>query len=139
MVTVARLVTFVDVNDRVRHARQMSLSARHEAVLADGRRVLLLDDRGWASSLRGGHDIWGVTSVDDIKEEARVVVGPDEPFGGRSQEEMESDHWAYLSQILRQQGVNISAGELAGVPHDVVLSERVLARVGRDPTDAVSP
>jgi hypothetical protein len=26
----------------------MSVSARHEVVLADGRRVVLLDDRGWS-------------------------------------------------------------------------------------------
>jgi len=29
----------------------MSVSVRHEAVLMDGRRLLLLDDRGWSSSL----------------------------------------------------------------------------------------
>jgi len=48
---VTRLVTFVDVDDNVADARQMSVSARHEAVLVNGRRVLLLDDRGWSSSL----------------------------------------------------------------------------------------
>jgi hypothetical protein len=50
MTAVARLVTFVDVDDRAGEARRMSVSARHEAALADGRRVLLLDDRGWSST-----------------------------------------------------------------------------------------
>ena len=64
----------------------MSVSARHEAVLVNGRCVLL-DDRGW--SLSGGtFDIWAVTSVEDIVDTARVVVGPDEPFGSRSHEDM---------------------------------------------------
>jgi hypothetical protein len=93
MAAVARLVTLVDVNDDVADARHMSVSARHEAVLVNGRRLLLLDDRGWNSSLKrfemdevpdgdslreGVPDIWAVTSVEDIEEEARVVVGP--PF-----------------------------------------------------------
>ena len=56
-------------------ARGMSVSARHEAGLVDGRsRVLLLDHRGW-SSWANVPDIWAVTSVEDIEEEARMVVG----------------------------------------------------------------
>jgi hypothetical protein len=55
------------------------------------------------------------------------VVGPDEPFDGRSQEDMEGDHWAYLAGILRRQGVAAGADELKGLPHDVVLSEQLLA------------
>jgi len=115
--------------------------------------VLLLDDRGWSSSPRtvwvgevpdGDSwredlpDAWAVT-VEDIEETTRVVVGPDEPFDGRSQADMEADHWAYLTGILRQQGVVADALELKRLPHDVVLSERLLARVGRGPGEAVSP
>ena len=154
MAAVTRLVTLVDVRDEVAGARQMSVSARHEAVLADGRRMLLLDDRGWSESAhraswvaevpdgdswRDQPDIWAVTSVEDIEETARVVVGPDEPPDGCSHEEMEADHWAYLADVLRQQGVVVNALELKLLPHDVVLSERLLARVGRGPGDAVSP
>ena len=112
-------------------AGQLSVSARHEALLVDGRRVLLLDDRGWSSS-GNVPDIWAVTSVEDIEEEARAVVGPDEPFGGRSQEDMEATQWASLSEVLRRQGVVVDAWELRRLPHDVVLSKRLLARVARD-------
>jgi hypothetical protein len=152
MAAVARLVTLVDLDDDADDARRMSVSARHEAMLVDGRRVLLLDDRGWSSSLspfRTGEvpegdswwedvrDIWAVTSVEEIEDTARVVVGPDEPFEGRSQEEMDADHWAYLAGVLRQQGVVVDALELKRLPHDVVLSERLLARVGRDPASPI--
>jgi hypothetical protein len=147
MTAVARLVTFVDVVDNgVGDARQASISARHEAVLMDGRRVLLLDDRGWSfSSLRAVRmgvvsdrdrwredqpDVWAMTSIEEIEETARVVVGPDEPFDGWSQEDMEADHWTYLSGVLRQQGVVVGPLDLKPLPHDVVLSERLLARVG---------
>jgi hypothetical protein len=112
--------------------------------------VLLLDDRGWVSSVltafQAGDasdrdsrreqqsDIWAMTSVEDIEQTARMVVGPDEPFDGFSQEDAEQGHWAYLSDVLRQHGVVVEALDLRRLPHDVVLSERLLARVGRSAT-----
>src|ERR687887_1057628 len=151
MAAVAHLVTLVDVRDEVADPAEMSVSARHEAVLADGRRLLLLDDRGWTSAALTAHsgevpedsgrdqpDIWALTSVEDIEETARVVVGPDEPAEGRSQEDAEADHWAYLAGVLRRQGVVVDAVELKRLPHEVVLSERVLARIGRGQGGAAS-
>jgi hypothetical protein len=145
MAAVTHLVTLVDFNHDVVDPRRMSVSARHEAVLADGRRVLLLDDRGWTAaaltaswvgevpdgdSWRDQTDIWAVTSAEDVEETARVVVGPDEPPDGHSQADAEADHWAYLADVLRQQGVVVDAMELKRLPHDVVLSERLLPRNG---------
>lgn len=49
MSAVTRLLTFVDLGDRA-NDDATSVSARQEAELADGSRVLLLDDRGWGSS-----------------------------------------------------------------------------------------
>ena len=147
MSAVTRLVTFVDLAEGVGDTRQTSFSARHEAVLLDGRRVLLLDDRGWSSSLHIAFlagdasdgdsrreqppDIWAMTSVEDIEQTARMVVGPDEPTNGYSQEDAEQGHWAYLSDVLGQHGVVVDASDLRRLPHDVVLSDRLLARVGR--------
>lgn len=58
---VVRIATLADVREHP-DARSISVSARMEAVLDDGRRLLLLDDRGWTSSLRGAGadeaDIW---------------------------------------------------------------------------------
>jgi hypothetical protein len=150
MSAVTRLVTFVDLAEGVGDTRQMSFSARHEAVLLDDRRVMLLDDRGWTSSpliaVQAGEasdrdstreqnpDIWVITSVQDIEQTARIVVGPDEPSDGFSQEDAEQGHWAYLSDVLRQQGVFVDALDLRRLPHDVVLSDRLLARVGGSTT-----
>lgn len=111
---------------------RVSVSARHEAVLEDGSRLLLLDDRGWTQELRGAgadlvDDLWAITSEGDIVETARLVVGPDEPFGGRTQDGMESDHWNALAETLRAQGVAVEAGELMQLPHDVELSDRLRA------------
>jgi hypothetical protein len=52
---------------------------------------------------------------------------------------MEADHWAFLSEVLRRQGVAVDTRELKRLPHDVVLGERLLARVGHGAGDAVSP
>ena len=147
---VTRLVTFVDLAEGVGDARRMALRTRHDAVLLDGRRVLLLDDRGWSSSaltaFQAGDasdrdptreqqpDIWAMTSVEDIEQTARMVVGPDEPFDGSSKEDAERGHWAYLSDVLRKHGVVVDALDLRRLPHDVVLSDRLLARLGRSAT-----
>jgi hypothetical protein len=149
MAVVARLLTFVDINDQDDHgpdARRMSVSARHEAVLGDGRRVVLLADRGWSGEIgvawhrepseQDRRDfelpgIWASETVEGMKREARFVVGPDEPFEGCTQADMEADHWDALARILQQHGVAVEAAELKVLPHDVELSDRVLARIGR--------
>jgi hypothetical protein len=130
---VTRLVTVADVGEQV-DARSISVSARHEAVLEDGSRLLLLDGRGWAEGLRGAgadeiDDLWAHTREPHIVETARVVVGPDEPFGGRSAEDMAIDHWNALADRLRSHGVVVDAGALRRLPHDVVLSDRLRARI----------
>ncbi|WP_199429885.1 hypothetical protein [Qaidamihabitans albus] len=130
MSAVVRLVTFADLDDAA-GARQVSVSLRQEAELVDGRRLLLLDDRGWAVSGGGASGPWPTMSAEEIEETSRVVVGPDEPFGGHSRADMEADHWAALAADLRGQGVVVDWRELERLPHDVVLSERLLARVGR--------
>ena len=121
MAEVTRLLTFVDIDER--DARGLSVSALHQALLDDGRRVVLLDDRGWTSS-RGA----AAVPVADIEETARVVVGPDEPFGERSRSDMDVLHWEALVRTLRQQGVVADVAKLRGIPHDVELSAQVVAR-----------
>lgn len=131
MTAVTRLVTFADVDNDVDDT-QISVSACHEAELADGSRVLLLNDRGWAES-----PSWPAPSVEHVQEVTRMVVGPDEPFDGLSDEDMAAAHWDSLQQILQRQGVVVDAAELKELPHDIVLSQRLLARIGANPdTDA---
>jgi hypothetical protein len=65
-----------------------------------------------------------------MQETSRMVVGPDEPPDGRSYEDEEAAHWSHLQQIAQRQGIVADAAELKQLPHDVVLSQRVLARIG---------
>jgi len=62
-----------------------------------------------------------------------MVVGPDEPFGGRSHEQMAADHWDQMTEVLRKQGVVADVLEPKRLAHHVVLSERLLGRVGHAP------
>ncbi|MER5481695.1 hypothetical protein ABT024_00575 [Streptomyces sp. NPDC002812] len=128
MTSVTRLVTYTDLHVGATNARQLSVSARLEAVLADCRSVVLLDDRGWSTS--GPSGIPALTSPEDIEETARTVVGPDEPFDGMTQEQMAAGHWGYLAGVLGEQGVHVAAHELERLPHEVVLSERLRAWLG---------
>jgi hypothetical protein len=106
---------------------------------------VLLDDRGWSEELRVlGADasssqerrqveqpgIWAYETVGELERTARAVVGPDEPFGGRTAAELEATHWESLARVLQREGVEVEAAELKRLPHDVELGERVLARIG---------
>ncbi|MCZ2817059.1 hypothetical protein [Modestobacter sp. VKM Ac-2984] len=126
MKRAVRLLTLADVGDRA--GDRISVSAQHELELADGSRVLLLDDRGWGSS-----GSWDTCSVAEVVDTSRAVVGPDEPFGDRSPEDMAADHWGTLANTARAQGVAVDAIELSRLPHDVVLSPRLRARLCTHP------
>jgi hypothetical protein len=135
-----RLVTSVELDD-AGDPRAQSFSALHEAVLADGRRVTLLDDRGWSQSVvrSDGRTVtaiealeaWSSVTREEIEREARTVVGPDEAYEGHSQEHMEDSHWAHLAGVLHGRGITVEPAELRRLPHDVVLGERLLAALDR--------
>lgn len=153
MTAVTRLVTVVDIDDpapsgphladrpvgpepgwapapaRAHPAdpHVMSLSALHLAELDDARRVTLLADRGWTES--GPGDIWDQTSIAEIAAQARVVVGPDEPYGSYSAQDMATGHWEHLVVVLERQSVHATARELAHLPHAVELTERLRRRL----------
>jgi hypothetical protein len=149
MAGVTRLLILVDIDDADDDgptARRMSVTARHEAVLEDGRRVVLFDDRGWSGQLgvvwagdapppeaegQGLATIWAFETVEGLERTARAVVGPDEPAPDGTPDEMEASHWKALAGVLREQGVEVETDELRQRPHDVELSSRLRARVAR--------
>lgn len=109
--------------------RTMFISALLELELTTGRRVTLLDDRGWGCS--GSDNIWAYTSQEELVETARTVVGPDEPFGGASYEDVEQDYWADMAATAAAQGVHIDADDLAALPHEVAISDQIQQRLAR--------
>ncbi|SDD97713.1 DinB family protein [Auraticoccus monumenti] len=123
---MSRLVTQAELAGEEPDA---AVSLRHELVLDTGYRVLLLDDRGWA----GGP--WAHVTVAAVQETARVCVGPDEAFGEHTPESMAADHWAELAATARRQGVEVDAAALSVLPHDVLLSPRLLGVLRRRARD----
>jgi hypothetical protein len=95
-VTVDRLLTLVDLaNAMEAESGQLlttSLTAVHMAALQNGRHLILLDDRGWTEARPAAYSGWPLIS--EIEDTARMVVGPDEAYEGRSHAEMATDHWA---------------------------------------------
>ena len=134
MAEVLELVTVADLREDDAGRRRISVSVRQEAVLDDGRRVVLVDGRGWASELRGAGaaevpDIWTTTTEAEIARQARVVVGPDEPFAGRSHEAMAREHWQALAAVVRAHGVAVDGEQLRSLPDRVELGPALLARL----------
>lgn len=140
MSQVLRFVTRIDLDDDVTDASLVSLSARLDAVLLDGRRVLLLDDRGWTFGLRDPlpdrAEIRAPASVRRIEAPARVVVGPDEPVEGDSEEDAEAAYWTWMADLLGRPGVEADPSVLKQLPHDVTFSDEVRARVDPEPDAA---
>jgi hypothetical protein len=134
---VTRFVTFVELRPPRADARAVSFDARLDAVLDDGRRIVVLDDRGWTS---GTHPpgVHPPESRAQVERNARTVVGPDEPPDGATWEDMESVHWGRVADELRGRGVRATRAELMALPHDVELGDRVAAWV-TDRTGPVSP
>ena len=99
--------------------RAWTSTAAHLALETDdGRRVTLLDDRGWASTAPPEVE-WA--SRADVEETARTVVGPDEPPDGVTPEQEAAAHRGHLAVVAGAAGVAVTADELAALPHDVVL------------------
>jgi hypothetical protein len=120
---VARLVTYADLDEAGTSDRRLSVSARLDAELADGRSLVLLDDRGWTSS--SGRDVRAHISPEEVERTARMVVGPDEPPEGTTAEQTASAHWSALASTLARQGVQVDAADLRRLPHAVRLGARL--------------
>jgi hypothetical protein len=134
----------VDIHDEDTSIPQgHSFSVRHEAVLSDGRRVVLENDRGWTSwTIRVGDSGETVIAASEsdfptresIEENARMEVGPDPPMPYKghtpSESEVAEAHWRGLASILRSRGVEVESSDLSALPHDIEFSDRLRARLG---------
>lgn len=123
-VSVARLVTHASLEalSTSTYSVRLLLVAR----LDDGREVALLDDRGF--SARSNEPRITLRRA-DIEKDARICVGPDEPFGDETREFVERAHWDALAQRLRGVGVAVCGEDLRELEHEVVFDERLEAAV----------
>jgi hypothetical protein len=108
--------------------RGVHFRVREFADLADGRRVILHDERGFTSVFRvAGQpppaDQWNQLTLADVERDVRNTVLPDDDNG--------EDHpWEWLAELVRRHGIDVSVAELRQVPYVVEFSERLRSRIG---------
>lgn len=126
MKTAKRLVSTVDIDVQRPHRKgDVLIAVSHELEFSDGERIELAE-RGWGST-----GSWTELSRRDIERTARMVVGPDEPLD-RSEAEQVDLHWTALAEIAQQQGAPVEADMLRQLPHDVILTDRLLNALEAD-------
>jgi hypothetical protein len=119
---VERLVTVVDLDDRDPSGH--SAWAHLHAALRQGTWLVLLNDRGWSSGAAIAE-----RSLREIETTARMVVGPDGPGPGQTDEQVEGLHWQFLVRKLHDAGIEVEVGELRRLPHDIEIGDRLRSRL----------
>ena len=114
---------------------QFSVAIEEFAILADGRR-LVFDRQGFSGRAFGfgGEpdpvDQWALVTVEEVERDVLTTVLPDD-----DETAAEHDHdWWHIAICLRGLGVDVSAEELMELPYDVVLSDRLRARLSDSPS-----
>lgn len=109
--------------------RGLNFRVEEFATLSDGHRLLLANDRGWGGTMSGGRvpdGMWAYLTIEDIERTALNVVLPDD-----AEETGEEHPWTLLAERIRTLGVETTPDELRHLPYDVVLSQRLRARLTR--------
>jgi hypothetical protein len=121
-----------DAAEDVEHVTPgVSFDVEEFAVLADGRRLWLNDDRsdkrGFSSFLHtpAGFepvDFWMYATLDMIETDVLNTVLPDD-------DDTEDEHpWEWLAERIRAHGVEVTPEQLKALPYNVEFSERLRAR-----------
>ncbi|WP_248827617.1 hypothetical protein [Frankia sp. Mgl5] len=107
-------------------SRTLHFRVEEFATLSDGRRLTLTDDRGWSSKRSGGGaaTAWVGLTVEAVESAVRNVVLPDD-----AEETGELYSWTHLVERLRALGVETTLEELRRLPYEVILSQRLQARL----------
>jgi hypothetical protein len=119
---IERLLTIVDLEERDQTGH--SAWAHLYVVLSTGERRILANDRGWSSSAEIARE--GLLQVEHT---ARMVVGPDGPGPGGTNEQMETGYWEWMEHKLHDAGISAEADKLKTLPHEVEVGERLRHRL----------
>ena len=102
--------------------RSQSFWVSEFARLANGRRVILHEDRGFTIGASIGPGSGGAVqdglTADIVADSVLAVVLPDPDDG-------EAHPWAWLAGLAQARGLDVTAEDLRGLPYDVVLTEGV--------------
>jgi hypothetical protein len=103
--------------------RENNFRVSEFALLDNGERVILHDERGYGARISWDDDIWAHETVETITRNVLTTVLPDD-------DATDEEHpWEWLAELARARGIDVTADDLREVPYDVVLTERVLRRL----------
>lgn len=122
VVHVERLITIVELDEQDPSGH--SAWAHLYVELSSGERRRLFADRGWSSSVEIAEEGRAI-----IENTARMVVGPDGPGRGETDEQMHYRYWQWFEHKLRDAGIQGAASELKTLPHDVEIGEQLSRRL----------
>jgi hypothetical protein len=122
-VRVVGLGAICDLHKTSENGRSVSFGVSEFALLDDGRRLRLHNDRGftigWGSSVSSTSEVWKSEVKDSIIQDVLNVVLPDDDESGE-------DHpWEWLAGLAQARGINVTADDLRGLPYQVILTNRV--------------
>ena len=98
--------------------RSQSFWVSEFALLSNGLRVILHEERGFTIGSNFG-DVKGSLTSETIARSVLNVVLPDDDDCG------DEHPWSWLAELARNRGLVANAEDLRGLPYDVVLTEGV--------------
>lgn len=115
---------------RVADQREAHFSVGEFAVLGDGRRITLHNERGFGGRLSRNADYWLYQTEESVKRGVLTTVLPDD-------DDTQDEHpWEWLVTLCRARGIETTVDELKAVPYEVVLSERMVDRLPPEPDES---
>lgn len=114
-----------------RHGTSQSFSVSEFALLADGDRVVLHQERGFTIG-SNGPSIQETETPESVTQNVLTVVLPDEG------EDDDEDHpWLLLATMATERGLNVAAEDLRGLRYKVVFSDRLTAWLAQGHRDDI--
>lgn len=99
----------------------LSFAVSEFLTLADGRRVVLHEERGFTISGTGAGE-----TAESITQDVLNTVLPDEVPG---EEPTEDDPYPWLADLARTRGLQVTTDNLRALPYQVILTDAVLRRL----------
>lgn len=123
---IVGLGAYCDLRPASADGLSQSFSVSEFALLADGRRVTLHNERGLTIGWGGGYtgDLAGTETTETLTQQVLNVVLPDEDDG-------QAHPWSWLAALGRARGLEVTANDLRVLPYEVHLSESVLRWLDR--------
>lgn len=104
----------------VRDERSQGFSVSEFIALADGARVLLHSERGFAVGSGSGEPVKQLLTAEHLVRSTLNTVLPDEDDAGEHP-------WEWLLELAQNTGVTLTLAEITELPYEVVLTPRVTA------------